>query len=300
MALDLEALRTFLKVAELGSFTRAGTQLGMSKSRASLHVQALEEQLGVRLFQRSTRVVRLTPDGEELLPRARKLLVEAEEVTALFDAPTAIRGRMRVDLPVGFARDVIFPRLPELLAKNPDLELLLSTTDRRVDVVREGFDCVMRVGALSDSGLIAKRLGFVTMANAASRAYLDRYGVPRSIEALNEHLLVHYSSTLGAEEPTFEYFDGTQYQQHVMRSVITVNSSEAFQSACLAGLGIIQAPRTGLTPLFKSKRLVEVLPAFTCEPMPVWLIHGYGRTVPRRVRALMTFLADVMAPFLSV
>src|SRR5262249_20753992 len=157
---------------------RAAEQLGMPKSRASLRVRALEEELGTHLFQRTTRVVRLTPDGEQMLARARRLVLEADELEAMFHAPSPLRGRVPVALSVGMARDGVIPRLTELLTAHPNLQLLLGTSDRRVDVVREGFDCVLRIGALADSGLVAKRLGVLRMANYASAGYLRKYGVP--------------------------------------------------------------------------------------------------------------------------
>lgn len=244
MPLDLERMQSFVKVAELGSFTRAGQHLGLSKSRVSLRVQALERELGTRLLQRSTRVVRLTPDGEQLLARGRRLLLEAEQVASLFQAPRALRGRLRIDLPINFAREVILPRLPEFLAAHPQLELLVSATDRRVDVLRDGFDCVLRVGALADSGLTARRLGALRMVNCASPAYLARRGTPRTLDDLEGHLVVHYAADLGAGAPGFEYRDGDGYRERPMRAVVTVNNADAYRAACLAGMGIIQAPRT--------------------------------------------------------
>ena len=158
-AMDLEGVRVFVRVAELGSFTRASEQLGLSKARASIRVQELEAELGCRLFHRSTRAVRLTEDGEAFLGRAQRLVRDADELASMFQAPSNLRGRVRIDLPIQMARDHVVPRLPALLASHPQLELLVSTSDRRVDVLREGFDCVLRVGTLSDSGLVARRLG---------------------------------------------------------------------------------------------------------------------------------------------
>ncbi|HEY0468574.1 MAG TPA: LysR family transcriptional regulator, partial [Polyangiaceae bacterium] len=244
--MDLDSVRVFLKVAELGSFTRAGEHLGLSKARASIRVQELEAALGSRLLHRSTRTVRLTTDGEQFLLRARRLVSDADELASMFSAPSNLRGRVRLDLPVQFARNVIIPRLPEFLANHPQLEMLVSTTDRRVDLLREGFDCVLRVGALSDSGLVAKRLGVLEMMNCASPRYLEKYGTPRSISDLGQHLLVHYSLTFAGEAPSFEYFDGSAYRELAMRSAVTVNSTDAYHAACLAGLGIIQSPRTGM------------------------------------------------------
>src|SRR5688572_16037499 len=139
--MDLQAVRIFVRVAELGSFTRAGEQLGLSKARASIRVQELEAELGCQLLLRTTRAVRLTEDGEQFLPRAKRLVLEADELSGMFQARSTLRGRVRIDLPIRFARDHVIPRLPELLSTHSQLELLVSTTDQRIDVVREGFDC---------------------------------------------------------------------------------------------------------------------------------------------------------------
>lgn len=292
--MDLDSVRIFLRVAELASFTRAAEQLRMPKSRVSLRLRALEEEIGSRLLQRTTRTVRLTSDGEQFLARARRLVNDADELEAMFQAPSNLRGAVRVDLPVALARDLVLPRLPELLALHPGLELLVSTTDRRVEVVREGFDCVLRVGSLPDSGLVARRLGVLPMANYASPAYLQRHGVPRTLDDLDRHFIVHYSQALGAEEPTFEYRDGSSVRERPVRALVTVNSTDAYEAACVAGLGIIQAPTRGRQRAVGAGLLIEVLPDHTCAPLPVTLIHAHGRNVPRRVRAVMTWLAALL------
>jgi DNA-binding transcriptional LysR family regulator len=297
--MDLESVRIFLKVADLASFTRAAEQLGMPKSRVSLHVKTLEDELGSRLLQRTTRVVRPTPDGEQFLQRARLLIAEADDLRAMFQSTSTLRGRVRIDLPTSFARNVVIPKLPEFMAQHPNLDLLVSTTDRRVEVAREGFDLVMRIGALGDSGLTAKRLGVLPMANFASPAYLQKFGTPRTIQDLDHHWIVHYSLTLGGDEPCFEYKKGSRWVTRPMKSMITVNGTDAYQSACIAGLGITQAPRLRQrSPALRSS-LVEILPELTCAPMPVSLVHSHGRNVPKSVRAVMTFLAEVMVPALT-
>lgn len=291
--MDLAALRIFVKVAELASFTRAAEQLGMAKARASLQVQALEAELGVRLLHRTTRTVRTTPDGDQLLDHARRLVVEADELAAMFQAPRALRGVIAI------SRDVILPRVPDLLAAHPQLELQISTTDRRVDVIREGFDCVLRVGALADSGLAARKLGALAMANCVSPGYARRHGVPRTLEELDRHLVVHYSLALGADRPSFDYVDGARTVARPMRAAVTVNSSDAYRAACAAGLGIIQVPRVGVRAAFADGSLVEVLPDHLCPAMPISIVHGHGRNVPRRVRAVMTWLTQVVQAYLS-
>lgn len=297
--MDLEPVRMFVKVAELASFTKAAEHLGLSKARVSTAVQGLEREVGSRLLARSTRAVRLTPDGEQFLARAQRLVEDADELSRLFQAPSELRGRVRVDMPQSLARSLFIPRLPELLAAYPNVDVQLSTTDRRVDVIREGFDCVLRVGKLVDSGLTARRLGEMPMVNCASPAYVRERGMPRSLEDLEAHLVVHYSLRFGADAPGFEYSDGGVWRDWPMRSVITVNSTSSYRAACLAGLGIIQSPRMGMVASLAAGELVEVLPQHTAEPMPVSLVHAHGRSVPKHVRAVMGWIAELMGPQLA-
>jgi DNA-binding transcriptional LysR family regulator len=299
IAMQLDAMRMFVKVAELASFTRAAEHLGLSKARVSAATQELERELGTRLLQRSTRAVRLTADGEQFLSAARPLLVDADELATMFQAPSALRGRVRVDLPQSIARSLFIPRLPELLAAHPRLEVLLSTTDRLVDVIREGFDCVLRVGKLGEPGLTARRIGEMRMMNCASPGYLKKHGTPRTLEDLDQHLVVHYSTRLGTGAPAFEHLDGDVYRERPMRSVLTVNSTDSYLAACIAGLGIIQAPRSGMLRSLAAGDIVEVLPRHTSEPLPVSIVHAHGRNVPKHVRAVMGWIAQLLAPHLA-
>jgi DNA-binding transcriptional LysR family regulator len=297
--MDIDVVRMFVKVAELASFTRAAGHLGLSKARVSTAVRALETDVGSRLLQRSTRAVRLTPDGEEFLGRARQLVADADELETMFQTPSALRGRVRVDMPLGLARSVFIPRLPELLAEHPQLEVQLSSTDRRVDVIREGFDCVLRAGKLEASGLIARRLGEMPMMNCASPDYVKKFGMPRTLDDLDAHLVVHYSIRFGTDAPGFEYRDGGSYRDHPMRSVVTVNSTDSYAAACIAGLGIIQSPRMALEPAVRAGTLVEVLPQYTAEPLVMSLVHAHGRSIPRHVRAVMAWMTEIVKQHLQ-
>lgn len=294
MAIDLETVRAFVHVAEQGGFTRAAAKLGVPKARVSQQVQRLEVDVGTRLLHRTTRAVRLTPDGETFLARARPLLLEAEELSGLFAADEALAGRVRIDLPVGLARSAVVPRLPDLLAAHPRLELQVSTTDRLVDVVREGFDAVVRVATLRDSGLVAVRLGELEVVNCAAASYLRAHGLPRSLDDLDAHVLVNYAADLGSGVPEFDYHDGHRYRARPMRAAITVNSADAFSAACDAGLGIVQVPRNGVADRLASGALVEVLPRHRAAPLPVFLLHPHGRRVPRRVRVVLDWLERIL------
>jgi DNA-binding transcriptional LysR family regulator len=297
----LDDLHVFAKVAELMSFSRAAEQMGLAKGRVSTVVRELEVRVGARLLQRTTRSVRLTPDGELFLDRCKELLTEAEQLEAMFrPAASGLTGRLRIDLPSALARDVIIPCLPEFLAAHPRLEIGVSTTDRRVDLVHEGFDCVLRVGALEDSDLVARELGRLRMGNFASPDYLRTHGIPRRLADLAKHSVVHYASSLSAQNAGWEYRNPVDGRVHTlpMRAAVTVNGTDAFVSAAVAGLGLIQAPTLGTRPLVDAGRLVAVMPRFTAPPLQVSLLYAHRRQLAPRVQAVMTWLLQVLSPYL--
>ncbi|MED5621641.1 LysR family transcriptional regulator [Ideonella sp. BN130291] len=298
--MDLDQLRIFARVAELASFTEAAAQLGLAKGRASTAVQQLEARLGTRLLQRTTRRVHLTPDGEQFLERCKELLADAEQLQAMFQpAASGLRGKLRIDLPNSIARDLVIPRLPEFLAAHPLLEVGISTTDRRVDLVQEGFDCVLRVGHLSDADLVARPLGWMAMRNAASPAYLREHGTPRTLADLAQHRIVHYAAKLGLQGAGWEYLDAGVVKVQPMHSTVVVNGTDAYQAACLAGLGLIQAPVHGTQRLVDAGLLVDVMPGFRAAPMPVSLLYPHRRQLAPRVQAMLNWLAGVVGAYLQ-
>ncbi|HEY0231925.1 MAG TPA: LysR family transcriptional regulator [Dokdonella sp.] len=296
----LDAMQTFVRVAELASFTKAAESLGMPKASMSTAVARLEAQLGTQLLHRTTRKVQMTQDGLAFYERSKDVLADIDELQAMFQGgPQALRGRLRVDMPGGLAKRFVIPRLPEFLREHPQLEIEIGSTDRIVDLVREGFDCVLRVGALADSSLIARPLGRLSILNCASPAYIEKYGMPRTLDDLAAHRLVHYVRTLGARPDGFEYRDGSVYRTLAVPGNITVNSVEGYDASCLAGLGIIQAPSIGTRPLIEQGLLVEVLPQYQAEPMPVSLVYAQRRNLSRRVQAFMAWMTQVLAPHLD-
>jgi DNA-binding transcriptional LysR family regulator len=293
----LEAIRVFVRVAEQASFTRAAESLGLQKATVSQTVAQLETSLGTRLLHRTTRKVQMTLDGQGYYERCRELLGDFDNVQSMFQrSGEALRGRLRVDLPSRLARSYVIPALPEFLRAHPQIEFELSTTDRLVDPVQEGFDVVLRVGAPRDPQLIARPLGQLEFMNVASADYLRRRGTPQTLEELADHDLVHYVSVLGSRSDGFEYPAGDGFQQMPMPGPIVVNSSDAYHAACIAGLGIIQAPRIGVRDELARGELVEVLPQFKPAPMPVSLIYAHRRNLPKRVRVFMDWVADVLRP----
>ncbi|SFL19879.1 LysR family transcriptional regulator [Lysobacter sp. cf310] len=297
---QLDAMQVFVRVAELASFTRAADSLGLPKASASTAVQQLENLLGTRLLHRTTRKVQTTQDGQAFYERCKDVLADMDELRGMFQqAPQALRGRLRVDMPSGMAHTLVIPRLPEFLALHPQLALELSSADRRVDLVREGFDCVVRIGTLGDSSLIARPLGQFRVANCASPGYLRQYGVPRTLEDLAGHRLVHYAASLGGRPDGWEYWDGAAYRSLPMAGVLTVNNVEAYRTACLVGLGMIQAPLIGLEPYLARGELVEVLPELSAEPMPVSLLYANRRNLPLRAQVFMQWMAELLQPYLD-
>lgn len=293
----LDRMQIFARVAELASFTQAAQVLGIPKANASLAVQQLEAQLGTRLLHRTTRRVQLTQDGQVYYERCKDLLDDVEELQTLFADPEGanLRGRVRIDMSTGIARQLVLPRLPELLQRHALLEVELSSTDRRVDLVREGFDCVIRVGTVAEPGLVARPLGLVRVATCASPGYLARKGTPRTLADLAPHDLVHYVSTLGTRSVGFETQDDEGKPRfHPMAGRITVNSAEAYLGACAAGLGLIQAPLLGVRELIDRGLLVEVLQDHPAPPMPVTLLYAHRRHLPQRVRVVMDWLSAVV------
>jgi DNA-binding transcriptional LysR family regulator len=297
---QLDSMQIFVRVAELSSFTAAAESLGLPKATVSLAVQQLENLLGTRLLHRTTRSVQMTQDGRAVFERSKDLLADFAELQHLFrKAPSAVSGRLRVDMPIAIARDLVIPNLSDFLRQHPALELELSSTDRRVDLVREGFDCVLRVGALLDSSLIARPLGQYRMINCASPAYIAEHGLPVSLADLSHHRLVHYLTHFGGREPGFEYVDPDTpgSMRHVpMGGVLTVNNSEAYTAACLAGLGIIQSPEPGMRSYLANGQLVELLPAYRPAPMPVSLVYANRRHLPQRVQVFMSWISSLLQP----
>ena len=296
----IHAMQLFVRVAELESFSRAAESLTLPKGSVSRQIQALENRLGTQLLHRTTRRVSLTQDGRVYYERAKDLLTNLDELDGMFQHdPSTISGRLRVDMPVSVARNLVIPKLPAFLQQYPGIELELSSSDRLVDVIREGFDCVVRVGALKDSGLIARPLGKLSVINCASPDYVTRFGYPETLEDLGSHAVIHYAATLGTRPQGFEFYNGTSTQWVKTGGVLTVNSTETYQAACIAGLGIIQVPRVGVRDALRTRKLIEGLPQYRAEPMPVSLIYPHRRNLSRRVHLFMEWLTALTKAYVD-
>ncbi|WP_447956721.1 LysR family transcriptional regulator [Vreelandella sp. EE7] len=297
---NLQTLLIFARVAEMLSFTRAAESLGIQKGRVSTVIRGLEREMGAALLHRTTRSVQLTEDGRAFYERARDLLADAQDVQSMFassDAP--LKGRLRVDMPTELAKTVVIPALPQLLDANPELALEMSSTDRRVDLVQEGFDCVIRLGPIIDDRLVARALGKLRMVNVASPGYLAKYGTPQTLDDLltQGHRMVHYAPTLGARLEGWEYPEGNGYASLALPGAMQVNNVQTYHAAGLAGIGLIQAGYSTLAHHIERGDLVEVLPDLRPEPLAAWLVVAHRRNLSPRVRAFMTWIERVLEPY---
>ncbi|AVJ35223.1 LysR family transcriptional regulator [Stenotrophomonas sp. MYb57] len=295
--------RVFAQVAEMGSFIKAAHALEVPRASVSAAIQQLETQLSVRLLHRTTRQVRLTPDGEQLLDRVRPLLAEVEEINQLFQASQRqVSGRLIIDAPSRIARRVIAPALPGLLRRHPRLQLILGSTDRAIDLVQEGVDCAIRIGALHDSSLVVRPLGNIALINCASPAYLSEHGEPQQLAELPDgHWTVGYASPKSGRELPWEYLSSNGSEQLLdVPSRVIVNNAESYIACCLAGLGLIQIPRFDVQHLLDSGQLVEVMPTCRAAPMPVSLLYPHRRQRSRRLATFHEWFEAVMQPHLDI
>jgi DNA-binding transcriptional LysR family regulator len=290
----LDVMQLYTRIVDRGSFTLAAQDLEVPRSTATQVIKELEIRLGVRLLQRTTRSVRSTLDGEAYYQRCVAILGEIEDAESAFrDAKP--RGLLRVDVHGTLARHFVLPALPAFLAEYPDLQLQMSEGDRLVDLVREGIDCVLRVGDLQDGAMIGRRVAMLTEVTCASPAYLGRYGVPATLADLEGHVAVAFmSSATGAALPLEFTVEGVP-RNLVLPATVTVAAAESYVAAARLGLGLIQVPYYHVAAELAAATLVEILPQHRPSPTPVSLLYPHRRQLSLRVRVFIDWLAREFA-----
>lgn len=293
---QLKAMQIFRTVADCKSFTQAAEQLDLPKPTVTNAVQAIEQQLGVRLLQRTTRKVSLTVEGALYLERCSALLNELEDLNGLFlSEGRRPGGTVRIDLPERLAHLVVIPALPEFFRQYPEIQLKLTSSDRMADLVGEGIDVAVRGGVLRDSTLVARRIGDMEQINVASRSYLERHGTPQTLADLRQHTAVNFFSSLTGRDLDWEYVDADGVLRTLaMRSHVSVSGTEAYLESCRAGLGLIQSPRMGMQPFIDTGELVEVLPQWRPAPLPLSIVTSHSRHLSPRVRVFVDWLAGLL------
>jgi LysR family transcriptional regulator, regulator for bpeEF and oprC len=291
----LMALQAFARVVELGGFTKAGDSLHLPKTTVSDLVQSLEKHLGVRLLQRTTRRVTVTPDGAAFYERCAHILADLDEAEAsVMQARVAPKGRLRVDMPSALARLFIIPQLRLFLARYPDLRLELGMGLRPADLLEEGIDCVVRFGVQPDSSLVARRVGTMTSLCCASPAYLREHGTPRRPEELSAHRCVNYVSNRTGRILDWEFARDGQKVRLTLDGVLAVNDHDAYVVAGLMSFGIVKVANYLARPYLESGQLVQVLTDWTAEQFPISVMYPKSRHLSAKVRIFVDWVSELI------
>lgn len=283
------SMAVFAKVAETGSFTAAADALKISGQMVGKHIRMLEEHLGIRLLNRTTRQQSLTDAGKDFLERTRIVLAELEAAEALAaDSWARPRGELRVNAPVTFGAYSLAPLLPVYMAENPEVTIRLTLNDRVVDLVDEGYDCVFRTGPLMDSTLIARGLRPLELIACAAPTYLKANGTPRQPSELSEHECLGFAGA--AIEDRWEFSGKDRKIAVRVKSRFSANSGQALKQAALAGLGIIFQAAELTQEDIKAGRLVRVLPKWR-STRPMHILFAPDRRVTPKLRSFIEFAA---------
>lgn len=288
--MDVTSLRLFLRIAELGGITAAARDLSLSAASASARLNKLEEQLGARLFNRTTRAVSLTTNGEDFLPHVQEALDALDTgAHALAGRLQAPKGVLRMTMPGSFGRMYIVPRLADFRARYPEVDLDLRLSDEVLDVVEGAFDLIIRNAPLKDSNFVARRLAGDRRVLVAAPAYLARRGTPATPDALAGHDCVGFQRRSNWEFQSGESID--------VRCPVVINDGEAMRQFIESGGGIGIKSLWNAAPRLASGALVEVLPDHPLiTRSAIWAVYPSGRIISSKVRAMVAFLEDAFSP----
>ncbi|MGE0348088.1 LysR family transcriptional regulator [Hydrogenophaga sp.] len=294
---QIQSIRVFARVVEAGTFTKAAESLDLPKGTVTKLVQHLESRLKVKLLNRTTRRVTVTPDGAAYYERTVRVLNDLDDIEAsMTNAQASPSGRLRVDVGTSVAREVIIPALSDFYERFPDIQLDLGVTDRSVDLIADNVDCVIRGGELLDQSLVARRVANLTLMTVASPAYIQAHGTPTHPEELETgHTMVNYLSTRNGRPYANAFEKDGQTVEVAGRYRLSVNESNAMAAAALAGLGIARMPAFTAMPLIERGELVRVLPDWKGETIPLYVVYPPNRHLSAKVRAFVEWVADLFA-----
>jgi LysR family transcriptional regulator for bpeEF and oprC len=292
----LQAMRVFARVAELGSFTRAASELGLSRARVSEAISELERALGVRLLHRTTRSVSLSDDGRQYHERVRQILSDVADAEAVLGGSKAkVRGLLRLALPMALARTIVVPALPRFLARHPELALEVRLENRSLHLLEDGVDCALSYGLPADAGLVAQSILSTHLSTCAAPAYLERRGVPREPRELAQHECIPFLALDSARPAPWSFLHGGLPQSYEPRGQIGFNSMEACVEAAVAGLGVTQVLSSLVQPMLAKRRLRGLLAAHAAPGPSIYLVYPPHRQTSPRLRALLGFLRAAFA-----
>ncbi|WP_421863505.1 LysR family transcriptional regulator [Parvibaculum sp.] len=296
MLVDLNGYAVFAKVAETGGFTAAAEVLGLSKSMVSRHVSTLEDQLGVRLLNRTTRRISLTEAGTVVFERAQRIVSEAQEAAEEATCVEgAVRGLLRINAPMTFGIRQLGAVMPEFLARYPELNVDLVLNDRRVDLIEEGFDVSLRISALTDSSLIARQLAPVERYIVGAPSYFEKHGVPKRPADLAGHDFILYTLLARPNQLEMENAQGEK-EQTELKGRFLCNNADAMLDMMLAGTGLTFSPDFIAHEYLKSGALVRVLQDWAVPALTLHAIYPHSRHLAAKVRAFVDFTVEKFGP----
>ncbi len=293
-----DAMQAFARVVESGSFTKAAQTLHMSKTSVTQLVQQLEARLRVKLLNRTTRRVNVTADGAVYYERVQRLLADLDDAeTSLSGASAVPGGRLRVDVPSPLARMVLVPALPAFLARYPDMQIDMGVSDRRVDLIGDSVDCVVRGGTLTDPSLMARHVGDLQLVACAAPGYLRQAGTPahpRELDGTHHRVVGFIWARSGKTYPYIMRRNGETLQVQG-RYALAVDDGNAYLAAGLAGLGVLWLPHYMCKPHLAQGELVPLFDGWQFDPMPLYVAYRPNRHVSAKLRVFIDWVAGLMA-----
>ncbi|MGJ9418070.1 LysR substrate-binding domain-containing protein [Massilia sp. CMS3.1] len=294
----LDAMKAFVRVVEAGSFTKAARTLHMSRTTVTHLVQQLEAHLRIKLLNRTTRKVNVTADGALYYERILRVLAELEDVEAsLPGASAAPRGLLRVDVPSPFATLILMPALPQFHARYPDIAFDMGASDRRVDLVGENVDCVVRGGEILDQSLVARRVGELRLGVYAAPSYLARLGVPEHPRALvdSDHRMVRFLWSRGGNGFPYAMHRGEESVKLHGKHILSIDDGNAYLAAGIAGLGVLWLPDYMARMHLEKGALVQLFDDWRIDPMPMYIAYPPNRHVSKKLRVFIDWIVELMA-----
>ena len=295
---QIQAMRIFVRVVEAGTFTRAADSLSLPKATVTKHVQALEERLRVKLLNRTTRRVTVTPDGAAYYDRTVRLLTDLDDIEAsMTNARANPRGRLRIDVGTSVAQLLIIPHLAEFHARYPDIQVDLGVSDRMVDLIGDNVDCVLRGGEVTDPSLVVRHVGDLQLGVYAAPSYLQRAGTPQHPGELDDthHRTVGFMrSRSGKVAPIVMQRDG-EHLEVQGRHVVAVDDGNAYLAAGVAGLGVLWLPQYMANEHAARGELVPLFDGWRVDAMPMYVAFPPNRHVSAKLRAFIDWVVELMA-----
>jgi LysR family transcriptional regulator for bpeEF and oprC len=295
---QLQGMRVFTRVAELGSFARAAHTLDLSRAMASSYVAQLEKHLGTRLLHRTTRKVSVSPQGAVYLEHCQRILAEIEsaddQLRLARDRP---HGKLRVDVPVAFGKYLLLPAIPLFTQRYPDISLEVRFNDRFVDIAAEHVDVAVRVGRMNSPEIIARRIATSRLLTCASPKYLAQHGMPRTPEDLRKHRLIGHLRGDNARPADWQFKQGDGTRALRMPFALSFNTVDALTVSALDGQGLVQQLDLLVSSYLGEGRLVEVLREHACEGPPLSVIYPKATQHLAKVRVFAEFAGDLMRSY---